>query len=74
MAGKQAQIQREIKDIYSQDERLRTNGKAPWERVLMVDTTNRLLESLKSKVDKLKEDEWMYSSTDPLFKSDWQKK
>jgi hypothetical protein len=36
----------------------------------MIDTTNRLLESLKSKVDKLKEDEWMYSSTDTLFKGD----
>jgi hypothetical protein len=26
-----------------------------------------LKESLKAKVDKLKEDEWMYVSTDPLF-------
>jgi len=33
----------------------------------LVETTHRLLESLRSKVDKLKEDEWMYSSTDALY-------
>ena len=33
----------------------------------MGETTVRLLESLKGKVDKLKEDEWMYASTDTLF-------
>jgi hypothetical protein len=33
----------------------------------MVETTMRLVESLRNKVEKLKEDEWMYSATDTLF-------
>jgi hypothetical protein len=38
----------------------------------MVDVENleRVAESLKSKLDKLKEDEWMYVSADTLFKRD----
>jgi hypothetical protein len=66
--GKEQHIAREIKAIYSQDERLRSKGMAAfmvWR--LTVDTTTRLTESLRAKVDKLKEDEWMYASTDTLF-------
>jgi hypothetical protein len=36
----------------------------------MVETTERLLESLKGKVRLLKEDEWMYSDIDTLYKRD----
>lgn len=66
--GKERHIAREIKAIYSQDEQLRSKGMAAfmvWR--LTVDTTTRLTESLGAKVDKLKEDEWMYASTDTLF-------
>jgi hypothetical protein len=59
MAGKEAALAKEIKAIYAQDEGLRS-----------LETTERLLDSLRAKVDKLKNDEWMYSSTDTLFKRD----
>jgi len=56
MVGKQASVSKEIKSIYNADEGLRT-----------VESTERLVESLRGKVEKLKDDEWMYSSTDTLF-------
>jgi hypothetical protein len=74
MEGKQAHITDEIKSIYTQEEQARSKGNRNYVDFANVDTTNRLIESLKSKVEKLKEDEWMYSSTDTLFKRDRQVK
>jgi hypothetical protein len=38
--------------------------------VVDVESTEELVESLKNKVDQLKDDEWMYVSADTLFKRD----
>jgi hypothetical protein len=38
--------------------------------VVDVESTEQLVESLKIKVEQLKDDEWMYVSADTLFKRD----
>ena len=35
-----------------------------------LESTEQLVESLKNKVEQLKDDEWMYVSADTLFKRD----
>ena len=69
MVGKIAHSAREIKAIYTQDERLRSKGMA-WNDMVNVESSERLMMSLRSKLEKLKEDEWMYSSVDTLYRRD----
>ena len=68
LVGKEAHIAREIKALYSQDERLRTTGICFGDEGVIVETEVRVVESLKVRVAKMTEDEWMYSSTDTLYK------
>jgi len=66
---KKANTSRTINIIYSQDERLRTKLSSVID-VVDIESAEQLVESLKKKVEKLKDDEWMYVSADTLFKRD----